>query len=145
MNLDNSFPGLPYIPGLFCCSILAILFLQSSFDKILHRRANLDWLHTHFSKSPLRKVTVQLFSVLTVLELFSGLFSLAGCFFLLLNDLRPALFGVILSMTSFVALFFGQRMAQDYAGAASLIPYATFALFSFFIIILTPEFFKFLD
>ena len=36
---------------------------------------------------------------------------------------RVALWGAALSGLSFLALFFGQRMAKDYAGAAGLVPY----------------------
>lgn len=126
------------LPSLFCTLWLAILFLQSGIDKVLHRAGNLSYLTEHFGRSPLKSWVPQLLTVLTVLELFSGFFSAAGAVFIPLGDLRPALFGSILSMATFLALFFGQRMAQDYAGAANLVPYGLFALASFLIIYLTP-------
>lgn len=119
-------------------AFLTILFLQSSFDKILHRADNLSWLSGHFARSPLKNMVPQLLSILTALELFSGLFSFLGAVFVFLDDLRPALFGALLSMASVLALFFGQRLAKDYAGAAALVPYALFSLAAFIIVWLTP-------
>jgi hypothetical protein len=42
---------------------------------------------------------------------------------LLSGDRTLALFGVALSVLALLMLFFGQRMAKDYAGAAGLVPY----------------------
>lgn len=134
--MDN--PTLHLMPAAFCMAFLAILFLQSGMDKVLHRADNLSWLSGHFAQSPLKGLVPQLLSILTALEVFSGLFSLMGLVFVFLGDLRPALFGALLSMASVLALFFGQRMAKDYAGAAALVPYGLFALVSYVVVWLTP-------
>ncbi|HEY2124134.1 MAG TPA: hypothetical protein VGG94_01625 [Chthoniobacterales bacterium] len=103
---------------------LAILFLQSGIDKVVDRAGNLAWLTGHFAKSPLAPLVPLLVSVITLLELAAGTLSAVGCVFLILrHDSTLAFYGAVVSALSLVALFFGQRMAKDYAGAAVLVPY----------------------
>jgi len=103
---------------------LAILFLQSGIDKIVDRQGNLDWLKGHFAKSPLAGVVPLMFLALTILEVAAGALSAIGCGFLILShDSTVAFYGAIVSAVAITALFFGQRMAKDYAGAAVLVPY----------------------
>ena len=102
----------------------AILFLQSGIDKIMDRRGNLDWLTGHFAKSPLAGAVPLLLGVITILELASGALSAIGCLIVLLrHDSTIAFYGVVLAGLTLLALFFGQRMAKEYPGAASLVPY----------------------
>lgn len=103
---------------------LAILFLQSGIDKIVDRQGNLDWLKGHFAKSPLAGVVPLMFLALTILEVAAGALSAIGCGLLILShDSTVAFYGAIASAVAITALFFGQRMAKDYAGAAVLVPY----------------------
>jgi hypothetical protein len=119
---SNLFPL--WLVQVLCALFLAITFLQSGLDKIIDWKGNLGWLTGHFSKSPLRGVVPLMLATLTVLELASGALSAAGVVFLVLSGgSRVAMWGAALSGLSFVALFFGQRMAKDYAGAAGLVPY----------------------
>jgi hypothetical protein len=107
-----------------CALLLAITFLQSGVDKVVDWKGNLGWLTGHFSKSLLRGVVKPLLLVLTLLELASGALSALGVVSLVFYDsARVAVWGATLSGVSFIALFFGQRMAKDYAGAAALVPY----------------------
>ena len=102
----------------------AILFLQSGIDKIMDRRGNLDWLTGHFAKSPLAGTVPLLLGIITILELASGALSAIGCLIVLLrHDSTIAFYGVVLAGLTLLALFFGQRMAKEYPGAASLVPY----------------------
>jgi hypothetical protein len=39
------------------------------------------------------------------------------------HDSTIAFYGVVLAGLALLALFFGQRMAKEYPGAASLVPY----------------------
>ena len=65
-----------------------------------------------------------LVTVVTVLEIVSGALSAIGCVIIILTrDPTAAFYGAVISAISIVALFFGQRMAKDYAGAAVLVPY----------------------
>lgn len=119
---SNLFPL--WLVQALCALFLAITFLQSGLDKVIDWKGNLGWLTGHFSKSPLRGMVPLLLATLTVLELAAGAVSAAGLVFLVLSGAtRVAMWGAALSALSFVALFFGQRMAKDYAGAGGLVPY----------------------
>ena len=116
--------GALFLLQILSALFLAILFLQSGIDKVVDRRGNLEWLTGHFAKSPLASMVPLLVTVITLLELAAGVLSAAGCVFLVLrHDSTLAFYGAVLSALSLIALFFGQRMAKDYAGAATLVPY----------------------
>jgi hypothetical protein len=109
---------------LLISAFFAFLFLQSGIDKLVDRRDNLEWLTGHFAKSPLAGMVPLMFNLITVLELAAGVLSAIGCLLVLLrHDPTIAFYGVVLSGFALVALFFGQRMAKDYPGAATLVPY----------------------
>ena len=132
------FPILLLVKLLFA-AFNGILFTQSGLDKVFHYQGNLDYFKDHFKKSPLASTVGLLMPVITLLETAAGLISLAGLVLLLAgSDLGPttAALGMCLGGVSLVSLFFGQRVAQDYAGAAVLVPYflmtmAGLALYAF--------------
>jgi len=120
---------------IFTSAFLAILFLQSGIDKIVDRRGNLEWLKGHFAKSPLAGIVSALVTVITILELAAGVLSGIGCLALIvLHDSSVAFFGAITSAVAIIALFFGQRMAKDYAGAAVLVPYFLLTLVAIYLL-----------
>lgn len=105
-------------------AMLAILFLQSGLDKVLDFRGNLAWLTGHFARSPLRGSVAPMLVVITLTEIAAGALSAAGLLQLALHDtMALALWGARLATLNVVMLFFGQRLAKDYAGAAALVPY----------------------
>src|SRR5438105_4161118 len=118
-----------YLMQIFVSAFLAILFLQSGIDKVVDRRGNLDWLSGHFAKTPYRGMVPLLVTVITVLEIVAGVLSAIGCLLVLVTR-NPivAFYGAVLSALSILCLFFGQRMAKEYAGAAVLVPYFLLAL-----------------
>lgn len=123
MELSNLLEAVPSAKILIS-ALLAILFLQSGIDKIVDWKGNLSWLTGHFEKSPLKNLVPMLLGTITVFELAAGITSIVGMFMLLANgNAKIALIGAQLSALSIVMLFFGQRIAKDYAGAATLIPY----------------------
>jgi hypothetical protein len=110
-------------------AFLAILFLQSGIDKIVDRRGNLDWLKGHFAKSPLAGMVPLMVTVITIMEVAAGALSAIGCVMILIRrDSTLAFYGAVIAAFAILALFFGQRMAKDYAGAATLVPYFLLAL-----------------
>jgi len=114
---------------LLIAAFLAILFLQSGLDKVIDRNANLEWLTRHFAKSPLRGLVPLLLTTITFIELAAGVLSGLGIVELLVwRTARLALGGALASGVAISSLFFGQRMAKDYAGAAGLVPYFLVAL-----------------
>lgn len=120
-------------------SFFGMLFLQSGWDKIVDRKGNLAWMVPHFEKSPFRGMVPILLSGLTVLELAAGLAntgSAIGVWFGLPSD--APFFALCLAGATLVALFAGQRLAKDYAGAASLAAY--FAALLAGLLLLAPQF-----
>lgn len=110
-------------------AFLAILFLQSGIDKVIDRRGNVDWLKGHFAKSPLAGMVPLMVTVITIMEIAAGALSAVGCAMILIRrDSMVAFYGAVISGIAILALFFGQRMAKDYAGAATLVPYFLLAL-----------------
>ncbi len=121
--LHNS-AGAIFFLQIFFSLILGITFLQSGIDKLVNWRGNLEWLTGHFAKSPLAGTVPVLLFLLTLLEIFSGLLSGIGCVVLLVNRVTTVAFlGALVSIATITALFLGQRLAREYAGAAVLIPY----------------------
>jgi len=109
--------------------VLAILFLQSSLDKVIDRQGNLEYLTGHFAKSPLAKTVGPMFLVITLLELAAGALNGIGAILVLMGgSTLIALWGAVIAGVALSALFFGQRVAKDYAGAATLVPYFLLAL-----------------
>lgn len=103
---------------------LAILFLQSGLDKVSDRKGNLAWLQGHFANSPLKNMVPAMLGAITVLEVAAGLLCLSGIINLVWKQCDLWIFwGCLLSAVSLLCLFFGQRMAKDYAGALGLVPY----------------------
>jgi len=120
---------------LLVSAILAVLFLQSGLDKVIDRRGNRAYLDGVFAKSPLAGTVGPMFLVVTVLEVAAGALSALGLLLLLItHDATVAFYGALIAAVNLVALFFGQRMAKDYAGAAALVPYFLLALTAIFIL-----------
>jgi uncharacterized membrane protein YphA (DoxX/SURF4 family) len=112
------------IPLLGIAALMAIVFLQSGIDKIVDRPGNLAWMEPHFANSPLKGQVPILLSIITFFELATGLACLAGMVLLFVQrSTIPLFWAMTLAMATFLQLFFGQRMAKDYPGAASLVPY----------------------
>lgn len=113
-----------YLLQIFVSAFVGILFLQSGIDKVIDRQGNLDWLKGHFAKSPLAGVVPLLVFMITIIEIAAGTLSAIGCVLIIFSrDTGIAFYGAIISAIAVLALFFGQRMAKEYAGAAVLVPY----------------------
>jgi hypothetical protein len=112
------------LPALFGALLVSILFIQSGLDKVFDWRGNLEWLTGHFSKTFLRGMVAPMLASITVMEIATGFLSAAGTVYFLATGSPSLIFyASVLGAASIVALFFGQRVAKDYAGAAVLIPY----------------------
>jgi hypothetical protein len=112
------------LPILFSAVLVSILFIQSGLDKVLDWKGNLEWLTGHFSKTFLAGTVPIMLATITVMELATGFLSLAGIvYFFAVGSLVCIFYASVVGAASITALFFGQRIAKDYAGAAVLIPY----------------------
>jgi len=124
-----------YILQILISAFLAILFLQSGIDKIVDRAGNRAYLDQHFAKSPLAGTVGPMFAVVTILEVAAGALSGVGCALLILTqDSTVAYLGAIVGGVNLTALFFGQRVSKDYAGAAALVPYFLLALSAIYLL-----------
>ena len=119
----------------FASAFLAILFLQSGIDKVIDYRGNVEWLKGHFAKSALAGVVPVLLTAITLLEVAAGALSAIGCLMLIVSrGTTIAFYGAVSSAVALIALFFGQRMAKDYAGAAVLVPYFLVTLVTIYLL-----------
>jgi uncharacterized membrane protein YphA (DoxX/SURF4 family) len=124
-----------YILQVLVSAFLAVLFLQSGIDKVVDRRGNREYLNQHFARSPLAGTVGPMFVVITILEVSAGALSGVGCALLLLtHDSTVAYLGAVVAGVNIVALFFGQRVSKDYAGAAALVPYFLLALTAIYLL-----------
>jgi hypothetical protein len=112
------------LPALFGALLAAILFIQSGLDKVFDWKGNLAWLTGHFSKTFLSGMVPMMLATITVMELITGLLAGAGIiYFLATGSLALIFYASVIGAASVTALFFGQRVAKDYPGAAVLVPY----------------------
>ncbi len=112
------------LPALFCALFVSILFLQSGLDKLLDWGGNLSFLKDHFSKTFLAGTVPMMLATITVMELVTGLLAAAGILYCLATgSLVIVFYAAVIGAASVTALFFGQRIAKDYPGAAVLVPY----------------------
>jgi hypothetical protein len=131
----HTLTGAVYLTQIFGSAFLAILFLQSGIDKIIYHRGNLEWLKGHFAKTPLAGVVSVLLAAITILEVAAGALSAIGCIMLIVSrETTIAFYGAVISAIAIIALFFGQRMAKEYAGAAVLVPYFLLALVAIYLL-----------
>jgi hypothetical protein len=110
----------------------AILFLQTGFDKIMDWHGNETYFKSHFAKSSIAPWITLVLPVLTLLEVGTGIACAFGTIMLYTNTDHTAFVGIMLCTITILALFLGQRIAKDYAGAGGLIPYLLVFLFGLF-------------
>jgi len=104
---------------LLAITFFAVLFLQSGLDKLINKTDK----KSVFAKSFLNYFTSILFPLIILLEIGAGLFSAIGAIGILMGNTTFAQIGIVLSGFALLALFLGQRLAKDYAGAATLAAY----------------------
>jgi len=118
------------LPALFGALLVSILFIQSGLDKVFDWKGNLEWLTGHFSKTFMGGMVPILLGTITIMEVATGFLSAAGIvYFLIYGSLKVIFYASVLGAGSILALFFGQRIAKDYAGAAILVPYFILMIF----------------
>ena len=112
------------LPALLGALLVAILFIQSGLDKVFDWKGNVEWLKGHFAKTFLAPFVPLMLAKITVIELAAGSMSAAGIvYFFVAGSTALIFWAAAVGALGIVALFFGQRIAKDYPGAAVLIPY----------------------
>ena len=123
----NSFPL--WVAQCLASAFLAVLFLQSGLDKVFDWKGNKDYIGGFFAKTFLARFSTFLLFQVTVLEVLAGVTAAAGVLTLVLTRSSAIAFGgAVLASVNMLALFFGMRIAKDYASAAGIMPYAIFAI-----------------
>ena len=103
---------------------ISIALLQSGIDKVLDRKGNLSWLSDHFSDTILNKKVPLLLLIVTIIELHSGFLLFLGALYnIIISNSDLLILGFLTSSINFIFLFFGQRVAKDYDGAAVIVNY----------------------
>ncbi len=121
--LENLLHPIPFAQCLTSV-FLAVLFLQAGLDKVIDFGGNLAWITSYFAKSPLRGQAKLLLPVVMLAECAAGGLALVGAAQIAwLGETTLSLYGAQLSTITITMLFFGQRMAKDYASAAAMVPY----------------------
>ena len=120
-NFDDLIKNLP---ALFAALFTAILFIQSGLDKVFDWKGNLSFLTEHFSKTFVAGTVPMMLATITLLELATGIVAAGGLVKAVLTGDTIFIFvSSVLGAATLCALFFGQRIAKDYPGAAVLVPY----------------------
>lgn len=121
-------------PVLLAAVMISILFIQSGLDKVFDWKGNMDWLTGHFSKTFLAPMVPLLLGVITLMEIAAGLLAAAGIiYFLLSSSLVLIFWAAVIAALALLSLFFGQRIAKDYPGAVSIVPYFIIVLIVIFL------------
>ncbi len=112
------------IARLAAAAFFTILFVQSGFDKLFNFQENLSWLVGHFKGTLIADLVPVVFVLITISEVATGILSGYGIVELIIHKRHVfAFWGAAFASLSFLFLFFGQRIAKDYAGAGTLVPY----------------------
>ena len=103
---------------------LGVAMTQSGFDKIIDWKGNKSFLIDHFSKTFLSQFVTPLLLVVLILELAGGIICFIGVGEVFIyNNNQLIKVGLIIIAIDLISLFFGQRLAKDYNGAAVLVNY----------------------
>lgn len=123
-------PGFIVFARFAVVAFFAITFLQSGLNKVFDSEGNLGFLREHFKGAPLLANNANaLFWTLTLLEVLAGLccaLAVLTCSFVSGGFL--ARWGLRFAVLALLSLLFGQRLAQDYAGAATVATYFAIAV-----------------
>ena len=117
------------IAFLLILCFFTIVFVQSGLDKILDKKGNLNYLNSllkpFFSSLLIRFA----FHGVTILELASGLFCLAGLVeYFFYSSSFFGLIGLVVGSLALLVLLFGQRVSKNYDGAKTLAVYFILAM-----------------
>ncbi|WP_029034287.1 hypothetical protein [Salinimicrobium terrae] len=126
---------IPNIPVYLILVFTIITFLQSGLDKMMNWSGNYEWLTGHFKGTFMGGMVSLLLGIILLLEIITGLLALIAIFTLYMND-NPslALWALVLAAVTLLMLLFGQRVANDYAGAFTIVGYFIVIIFGIFLV-----------
>ena len=117
---------------LLILGFFTITFLQSAIDKVVDWSGNLEFLKSHFKNSIFAGQIPAMLATLTLVEFISGISCIYGGARLVYEPtLEPTLFALSICGINLLMLLLGQRMAKDYAGAATIGGYFVLLILGF--------------
>jgi len=120
---------------LLLLAFLAITFLQSGTDKVLDWKGNLQWLTSHFAKTPFKSLVPMLLSLVLLTELAAGILCTLGIVETIMGfSAGLAFWGAVIACIALLMLLLGQRIARDYDGARTIAIYFVPAIFLVFLL-----------
>lgn len=120
---------------LLILAFLAITFVQSGLDKVFDWKGNLGWLKGHFEKTFMAAMVPLLLGITTLLEILTGVLSVLGFILILTGtDSLLPLYAHLVAGLTLLMLFFGQRIAKEYAGAFTLTGYFLIVLLGIYLL-----------
>ena len=119
-----------HITEILILLFIAITFLQSGIEKVSDWKGNVEWLKSHFATTFFKNKVPTALSIITVLELISGVLAVLGILSIIINQNTEIAFisGLVASIT-LLLLLLGQRIAKDYDGARTIVIYLTPIMF----------------
>jgi len=126
---------LDYAAEILLLLFLIITFLQSGFDKLTDWKGNLEWLKSHFAKTPFKNSVPFLLGTVLLTEIIAGVLCVIGIIQMITGGgTRMAFYGAIISGLALLMLLFGQRVAKDYEGARTIAVYFIPTIFLVFLL-----------
>ena len=117
------------IAFLLILCFFAVVFIQSGLDKVFDKKGNLDYLYSLLGPFFSRVLIRFAFYIVTVLELSSGLFCLAGLVdHFMAGSSFLGLIGLVVGSLALLVLLIGQRVSKNYEGAKTLAIYFLLAI-----------------
>ena len=106
---------------MFIAVFFIIVFVQSGLDKIFCRKENLDFFKEHFKSTLLKNYTSISLTIITLLEILSGVTLVYGLYFAVVRRTTLWIFyGLVLCILNLMLLLFGQRLSKDYVGSVDI-------------------------
>ena len=113
---------------------VGVLFMQSGLDKVFDFKGNKSYIKSVFAKTFLNNFSNILFIAILILEVSAGLLSVfGGIFYFIEGQADFVILGLEVATVAILCLFTGQRIAKDYAGAASLVGYFLVMVFGLYL------------
>ena len=124
-----------FAPQLLILAFLAIVFLQSSIDKLTDWKGNLSFLKDHFSKTFLKNNVPLMLGIIMVGELIVGVLSIIGIVQIYISEVMTiGFYAAIIAGKVLLVLLLGQRIAKDYAGAMTIAIYFMVTVFGVYLL-----------
>jgi uncharacterized membrane protein YphA (DoxX/SURF4 family) len=124
-----------FAPQLLILAFLTIVFLQSGIDKLTDWKGNLSFLKEHFGKTFLKNSVPLMLGVIMVGELIVGVLSIIGIIQIYASGIMTmGFYAAVIAGKVLLALFLGQRIAKDYAGAMTIVVYFMVTVFGVYLL-----------